>query len=62
MAAAGADLPDKGLAQLSEALAEAPHSAELHEGLILSLVYLDRIEDAAKAANQKLDAIPDFSR
>jgi tetratricopeptide (TPR) repeat protein len=55
-----ADMPDKGLALLGEALAESPQSAELHEGLILAFVCLGRIEDAAKAADQKLDAVPDL--
>jgi glycosyltransferase involved in cell wall biosynthesis len=60
LATVRADMPDKGLAQLREALAESPQTAELHEGLILSLIYLARIEDAATAASQKLDTIPDL--
>jgi tetratricopeptide (TPR) repeat protein len=56
-----AEMPDKGLALLHEALSESPQSAELHEGLILAFVCLGRIEDAAKAADQKLDSIPDLS-
>jgi glycosyltransferase involved in cell wall biosynthesis len=52
--------PDRGLAQLREALGEAPQCAELHEGLVLAFLYLDRVEDAAKAASHKLDVLTDL--
>lgn len=44
----------KGVSRLREALELTPGRAELHEGLILSLVYLDKLEDAARAADEKL--------
>jgi glycosyltransferase involved in cell wall biosynthesis len=50
--------PEKGLARLREALAITPQVPELHEGLILSLVFLNRVEDAARASDEKLRLIP----
>jgi len=38
---------ERGLSRLRVALAENPEVAELHEGLVLSLVFLNRLEDAA---------------
>ena len=49
---------EKGLTRLRTAMAEAPQVAELHEGLILVLVHLNRIEEAARAADEKLRVIP----
>ena len=49
---------EKGLARLRGALAETPQLAELHEGLILTLVFLNRIEDAARASEEKLRLVP----
>src|SRR4029077_1687716 len=37
---------EKGLTHLRGAIALTPQAAELHEGLILGLVYLNRIEEA----------------
>jgi glycosyltransferase involved in cell wall biosynthesis len=45
---------DKGLSRLRSEIAVKPQIAELHEGLILALVFLNRIEDAAQAADEKL--------
>jgi len=39
---------------LRGALAQNPQVAELHEGLILALVFLNRIEEAAQASDEKL--------
>jgi glycosyltransferase involved in cell wall biosynthesis len=49
---------EKGLSRLQAALAATPQIAELHEGLILALVFLNRIEQAAQAADEKLRSIP----
>jgi tetratricopeptide (TPR) repeat protein len=48
---------EQGLARLRAALTTKPHVAELHEGLVLSLVFVNRIEEAAEAAESKLHAI-----
>jgi len=48
---------EKGLTRLRNELCATPQVAELHEGLILALVYLNRIEDAAVAAEEKLAMI-----
>jgi glycosyltransferase involved in cell wall biosynthesis len=45
---------EKGLAQMRSALALTPQVAELHEGLILALVFLSRLEEAAQASDEKL--------
>lgn len=44
----------KGLSRLQEALEITPQIAELYEGLILGLVFLNRLEEAAQAADEKL--------
>ncbi len=49
---------DKGIARLRSAIGASPQVAELHEGLILALVFLDQIDEAARAAEEKLDAVP----
>ena len=46
--------PEKGLSRLRGALAQNPQVAELHEGLILALVFLNHIEEAAQASDEKL--------
>ncbi|HXA82041.1 MAG TPA: glycosyltransferase [Methylomirabilota bacterium] len=45
---------EKGLARLRSALTLTPQVAEIHEGLILALVFLNRLEDAAQASDEKL--------
>jgi tetratricopeptide (TPR) repeat protein len=45
---------EKGVSRLGSAIALTPQVAELHEGLILGLVFLDRIEEAAQASDEKL--------
>jgi len=45
---------EKGLARLRAYLTASPQIPELYEGLILSLVFLDRIHDAADLAEQKV--------
>jgi tetratricopeptide (TPR) repeat protein len=47
----------EGLERLRTELEGNPHAAELHEGLILSLVYLNRLEEAALSAQHKLNVI-----
>ena len=49
---------ERGLTRLRDALASSPQVPELHEGLILSLVFLNRIQDAARASDEKLRTIP----
>ncbi len=51
---------EEGLKRLRSALAAKPRDAELHEGLVLSLVSLDRIEESAEAAERKLKAVPNL--
>jgi predicted Zn-dependent protease len=51
--------PEKGLAKLKSDLLATPAAPELYEGLILSYVLLDRIPEAADAAQQRLTAVPD---
>jgi tetratricopeptide (TPR) repeat protein len=46
--------PEKGLSRLRSAIALTPQVAELHEGMILALVFLNRIEEAAQASDEKL--------
>ena len=48
---------ERGLAQIRRTVANKPAVAELHDRLILSLVWLERIEEAAKAAEAKLGAV-----
>jgi tetratricopeptide (TPR) repeat protein len=48
---------DSGLRQIRGALAAKPAAPELHDRLILALVFLDRLPDAATAAEAKLAAI-----
>jgi len=48
---------EKGLARLRSALTVTPQIAELHEGLILGLVFLNRLEEAAEAADEKLRCV-----
>ena len=57
LATVRAGKPEKGLQRLQAALSSNPQVAELHEGLILILVFLNRIEEAARAAEEKLDLI-----
>ena len=45
---------EKGLTRLRRALETTPQIAELHEGLILGLVFLNRLEEAAQAGDEKL--------
>ena len=45
---------EKGLSRLRGALELTPQIAELHEGLILGLVFLNRLEEAAQAGDEKL--------
>jgi glycosyltransferase involved in cell wall biosynthesis len=45
---------EKGLSRLRGALEITPQITELHEGLILGLVFLNRLEEAAQAADEKL--------
>jgi glycosyltransferase involved in cell wall biosynthesis len=45
---------EKGLARLRSALTFTPEIAELYEGLILGLVFLNRLEEAAQASDEKL--------
>lgn len=47
----------KGLAYLQRAIAAQPGGAELHDRLLLALVCLDRLEEAAGAADAKLGAL-----
>lgn len=49
---------EKGLSRLRGALESAPQIAEVHEGLILGLVFLSRLEEAAQAADEKLRLVP----
>ncbi len=51
---------EEGLARLRKALATKPREAELHEGLILSLASLERIEASAEAAESKLKTVPNL--
>ena len=48
---------EKGLLQLREALAATPQVPELYESVILALVFLNRIEEAAQVADTKLRTI-----
>jgi predicted Zn-dependent protease len=48
---------EKGMLRIRRAVAQQPASAELHDRLILSLVWLDRVSDAALAAEDKLRAV-----
>lgn len=48
---------EKGLSRLRGALEITPQIAELHEGLILGLVFLNRLEEAAQAADEKLRVV-----
>jgi tetratricopeptide (TPR) repeat protein len=48
---------DRGLGLVREAVESKPTSGELHDRLILSLVWLDRINEAAVAADGKLKAV-----
>jgi glycosyltransferase involved in cell wall biosynthesis len=45
---------EAGLRSLRQAIERAPSMPELHDRLVQSLVWLDRIEDAAAAADNKL--------
>jgi tetratricopeptide (TPR) repeat protein len=45
---------EQGLGRIRGALVQRPALAELHDRLIVSLVWLDRIEEAARAAEAKL--------
>jgi glycosyltransferase involved in cell wall biosynthesis len=45
---------EKGLSRLRSALALTPEVAELHEGLVLGLVFLNQLEEAAQASDEKL--------
>jgi len=47
-----------GLERLRRALRKSPTAAELHDRLILALVSLNRLSEAATAAEQKLSSIP----
>jgi tetratricopeptide (TPR) repeat protein len=49
--------PEKGLARLRSALTLTPRIAELHEGLILGLVFLNLLEEAAQASDEKLRCV-----
>ena len=49
---------EKGLSRLRGALSTAPQAPELYEGLILALVFLNRIEEAAAASEEKLRLVP----
>jgi glycosyltransferase involved in cell wall biosynthesis len=51
---------ERGLERLRAAVSACPLTPELHEGLILSLVYVNRIEEAAKAAQNKLKTVPNL--
>ncbi len=46
-----------GLARLSRALAKQPGDAEAHDRLILALMYLGRLDEAAEAAERKLESV-----
>jgi tetratricopeptide (TPR) repeat protein len=48
---------ERGLNLIRQAVQVKPAAGELHDRLILSLVWLDRIEQAAAAADEKLGAI-----
>jgi tetratricopeptide (TPR) repeat protein len=48
---------ERGLSLVRQAVEVQPAAGELHDRLILSLVWLDRIEQAAAAADAKLGAI-----
>jgi tetratricopeptide (TPR) repeat protein len=49
---------EKGLNLLRSAIAATPAIPELYEGLLLSLVFLGRLREAAEAAQQKLQTVP----
>jgi tetratricopeptide (TPR) repeat protein len=48
---------DSGLREIQGAIATKPAAPELHDRLILALVFLDRLSDAATAAESKLISI-----
>jgi len=49
---------EKGIHLLRSAIAAAPAVPELYEGLLLALVFLGRLQEAAEVAQQKLQAVP----
>ncbi|HEX3869424.1 MAG TPA: tetratricopeptide repeat protein, partial [Pirellulales bacterium] len=48
---------ERGLGLIRQAVESKPSSGELHDRLILSLVWLDRIEEAGAAAEAKIKAV-----
>ncbi|HXX44786.1 MAG TPA: glycosyltransferase [Candidatus Acidoferrales bacterium] len=48
---------EPGLQRIRRALAQKPQNAELHDRLILALASIERVSDAAMAAEQKLRAV-----
>ncbi len=48
---------EPGLQRIRHALSKSPHLAELHDRLILALASIERVSDAALAAEQKLRAV-----
>jgi tetratricopeptide (TPR) repeat protein len=58
LAMARAGQSDKALATLRSFLEATPEVPELYEGLILCCVYLNRIKEAAEAADEKIHIIP----
>ncbi len=58
LATVRAGKPEKGLSRLRAAVAATPRVPELYEGLILTLVFLNRIEEAAGASEEKLRLVP----
>jgi tetratricopeptide (TPR) repeat protein len=58
LASVRASAADSGLRHLYRAREIRPHSAELHDRLILALVFLDRLPEAAQAAEGKLASLP----
>lgn len=49
---------EKGLNLLRRAIAASPEVPELYEGLLLALVFLERLQEAAEVAQGKLQAVP----
>lgn len=59
LAIARAGNVERGLALIREAVEAKPDAAELHDRLMLSLVWLDRIEEAGRAGEAKIEAVGD---
>jgi tetratricopeptide (TPR) repeat protein len=58
LAMARAGQPEKALARLKSFLEATPLIPELYEGLILCCVFLNRLQEAAEAADKKIHTLP----